>query len=272
MTNDEIHKVQKGIYTTAISKGAAMLEETRSLLEWWNPDEPLDDFAMRVHKEGLLGNATAYRTNDIVKRVFALRYLRPNNKAAILLKKIMESGLPLRTFNELAFLFSARQDPLVYDFTIDTYWQAVRRGRTTIDAEMVINFLTEASMDGRLENVWSESVSIRIARCIIGLLRDIGFVRERSRGRREIVEYRISDEGIAIMARELHEQGVNDSALGEHPDWGLFGFKPNEMLSRLDSLGEHRGLIVQHAGSVVRITWSVNSMEGLIDVLTGKTV
>jgi hypothetical protein len=272
MTNGENHKTQQVIYTTAISKGAAMLEETRRLLECWDPEESLDDFAMRVHKEGLLGNATAYRTKDIVKRVFALRYLKPNNKAAVLLKKILESDLPLRTFNELVFLYSARQDPLIYDFTTDAYWQAVRRGRAAIDTEMVINFLSEASMDGRLENVWSESVSIRIARCIIGILRDIGFVRERVRGRREIVEYRISDEGIAIIARELHEQGVNDSFLGEHPDWGLFGFKPNEILSRLDSLGERRGLIVQHAGSVVRITWSVNSMEGLIDVLTGKTV
>ena len=46
-------------YSTAISKGAGMIEETRRLLEQWRPDEPLDDFTRRVQTEGLLGNSTA---------------------------------------------------------------------------------------------------------------------------------------------------------------------------------------------------------------------
>ena len=58
-------------YSVAISKGAGMIEETRHLLEHWRPDEPLDDFARRVQEEGLLGNSTAYRTRDVVRRVFA---------------------------------------------------------------------------------------------------------------------------------------------------------------------------------------------------------
>jgi hypothetical protein len=41
----------------------------------------------------------------------------------------------------------------------------------------------------------------------------------------------------------------------------------SEVLERLDSLGEHRGVIVQRAGSVVHFTWTVNSIEELIDVL-----
>ena len=58
-------------YSTAISKGAGMIEETRRLLEHWIPGESLDEFTRRVQDEGLLGNATAYRTRDIVRRVFA---------------------------------------------------------------------------------------------------------------------------------------------------------------------------------------------------------
>jgi hypothetical protein len=41
----------------------------------------------------------------------------------------------------------------------------------------------------------------------------------------------------------------------------------SEVLERLDNLGEHRGVIVQRAGSVVHFTWTVNSIEELIDVL-----
>jgi len=131
----------------------------------------------------------------------------------------------------------------------------------------MLSFLSEAHYDGRLDNRWSDKVSVRIARCVLGLLRDVGFLREVVRGRREIVDYRMSDEGAAILARELNEAGVTDSSLCNHPDWGLFGMTPPEVVERLDRIGEHRGLIVQRAGSVVHFTWFVKSIEELIDVL-----
>ena len=255
-------------YTTAISKGAGMIEETRRLLEHWKPGEPLDDFAHRVQNEGLLGNATAYRTRDLVRRVFAPRYLKPTDKPARILQQVLSSGLPGRVFTELLFLFTARQDPLVYDFTIREYWPGVRRGRNIIDTDFMLSFLSEAHYDGRLDNQWSESVSVRIARCVLGLLRDVGFLREVTRGRREIVDYHMCDEGVAVLARELQESGVTDSSLCAHSDWGFFGMTESEALERLDGLGENRGVVVQRAGSVVHFTWTVNSIEELIDVLT----
>lgn len=254
-------------YSTAISKGAGMIEETRRLLKEWSPDEPLDDFARRVQAEGLLGNATAYRTRDVVKRVFEPRFLKPNDKPARILQKILTSGLPGRVFTELLFVFTARRDPLIYDFAIREYWPAARRGRLVMDTGPILSFLAEAHYNGRLENQWSEKVSVRIARCVLGLLRDVGFLREVTRGRKEIVNYRMSDEGAAILARELNEAGVTDSSLCNHPDWGLFGMPPSEVAERLDRIGEHRGVIMQRAGSVVHFTWVVKSMEELIDVL-----
>lgn len=266
MTMD-VNKDVRRKYSTAISKGAGMIEETRRLLEYWRPGEPLDDFTRRVQEDGLLGNSTAYRTRDVVRRVFAPRFLRPTDKPARILKHVLSSGMAGRVFTELLFIFTARRDPLVYDFTVREYWPAVRRGRSVLDTDSMLSFLSEAHYDGRLENQWSEKVSVRIARCVIGLLRDIGFLREVARGRREIVNYRMSDEGAALLARDLHESGVTDSSLCDHPDWGLFGMNASEVVERLDGLGEHRGLIVQRAGSVVHFTWTVKSIEELIDVL-----
>jgi hypothetical protein len=262
-----IHRDVQSKYSTAISKGAGMIEETRRLLEHWRPGEPLDDFTRRVQDEGLLGNSTAYRTRDVVRRVFAPRFLRPTDKPGRILQRVLSSGMLGRVFTELLFVFTARQDPLVYDFTVRGYWPAVRRGRPVLDTDLMLSFLSEAHYDGRLDNQWSEKVSVRIARCVLGLLRDVGFLREVVRGRREIVNYRISDEGAAVLARELHESGVTDSSLCNHPDWGLFGMTPSEVVERLDGLGERRGVIVQRAGSVVHFTWVVKSIEELIDVL-----
>lgn len=257
-------------YTTAISKGAGMIDETRRLLNEWDPNESLDGFTMRVQDEGLLGNATAYRTRDVVRRVFAPRYLRPTNKPAHILKKVVSSPLPGRVFTELVFVFTARQDPLVYDFTIREFWPAVRRRRVIMDTDPILSFLSEAHYDGRLENQWSENVSVRIARCLLGLFRDVGFLREVVRGRREIVDYRMSDEGVAILAKELQESGITDSSLCSHADWALFGMTDSEVQERLSGLGEHRGVIVQRAGSVVHLTWGIGTIEELVDVLTRR--
>lgn len=93
MTMDEADKQVKRKYSTAISKGAGMIEETRRLLEQWRPDEALDDFTRRVQTEGLLGNATAYRTRDVVRRVFAPRFLRPSDKPARILQEEIAARL-----------------------------------------------------------------------------------------------------------------------------------------------------------------------------------
>jgi hypothetical protein len=193
-------------YSTAISKGAGMIDETRRLLDQWHPEETLDDFTRRVQEEGLLGNSTAYRTRDLVRRVFAPRFLSPTISLREFSRWFWHRDCRDEFYTELLFLFAARQDPLVYDFTVREYWPAVRRGRSIMDTDLMLSFLSEAHFDGRLDKQWSEKVSVRVARSVLGLLRDVGFLREVVRGRREIVNYRMSDEGAAILARNSMQQ------------------------------------------------------------------
>jgi hypothetical protein len=77
----------------------------------------------------------------------------------------------------------------------------------------------------------------------------------------------MSDEGAAVLARELNESGVTDSSICNHSDWALFGMTPSDVVERLDEIGEQRGLIVQRGGSVVHFTWGVKSIQELINVL-----
>ena len=151
-------------------------------------------------------------------------------------------------------------------------WEAARHGRSTLDTDAAVAFLSEAMADGRISPPWSDSVSVRIGRCLLGVLRDVGLLREPSRRRRELVAYRMSNAGVAILTRDLYELGLSDAALCEHPDWSLFGMSRTDVLSRLNELGEAAGLIVQSAGSVVRITWTVESIAELIDVLARHNV
>jgi len=115
-------------YTIAICKGAALLEETRTLLTHWQFGEPADAFAKRVEQQGLLGKATACRMQDIVRRVFIPRYLRPDNRPAKVTKMVLESNLRPQVFKELVLLYSARQDFLLQDFVLCEFWPSVRQG------------------------------------------------------------------------------------------------------------------------------------------------
>lgn len=254
-------------YTIALCKGAALVEETRALVEHWSPGEEIGHFVERVLRDNILARSTAYRTNDIVRRVFARRFLLPTDKAARCMKRMIDSGLPRKLFTEALFLHAARADPVLYDFATRVFWPAARRGRTALTRDDVLSFLAEATELGRIDRPWSADVQAKMAPRVFGTLRDVGFIREERRGHREIVSYYLSDEGVAYLAYDLHDAGLSDSAMCEHPDWRLFGLDRGRVLGRLDNLGEDKGMLVQRAGSVVQITWKYESVEELIDGL-----
>jgi hypothetical protein len=253
-------------YTIALCKGAALLDETRSLLKHWVPGEEIDQFVDRIQRENALGKATAYRTKDIVRRVFVRRFLASTDTPARRLKRIVERGLSHKLFTEVLFLYAARADALLYDFAADAFWPASRRGRSSLSLTEVLDFLTEAAGDGRIPRAWSATVQRKVARGVLSTLRDIGFIREQG-SQRDILPYYLSDEGIAYLGYELREKGLSDLAICEHRDWQLFGLTASRLMTRLDSLPDTCGLLTQRAGSLVRITWTYQSVEELIDAL-----
>lgn len=254
-------------YNIAICKGAALLGETRALLGHWATGEPAEAFAQRVEREGLLGKATAYRVRDIVRRVFVPRYLKPDDRPARIMKAVLDFNLRPAVFKELVLLYSARKDFLLREYVVREFWPSVRRGKLFLDIFAVLSFFSEAITDGKIEKPWSEQVSRKVARGLLGFLREIDFIREPARGRRELVDYRLSDDGMVILARIIQEEGFSGSAIVTHPDWALFGLERTAVLTRLHLIGEDKGLLVQQAGSVVSLNWMVTSTEELVSML-----
>jgi len=194
--------------------------------------------------------------------------LTPDDTAARALKQFLEAGGNPQTFKELLFLYEARSEALLYDFVVMKFWPMCRSGALLITIDDALAFFQAAVQGGHLTQPWSDQVQLKVARGVLGALREFRFIREDKRRRREIVPYRITDGGVAFLAHELHLHGLSDAAVVEHPDWGLFGLGRDQVLDRLDGLGPAAGLFVQRAGSVVRITWSHSSMESLINALT----
>jgi|ERR1017187_6886685 hypothetical protein len=255
-------------YTIAICKGTALLEETRALLRAWKPGETLNEFSARVLREDVLGRMTAYRARDIVRRVFARRYLRPNNQPALLLKQLLKFGQPGQLFSDLCLLYSARNDALIRNAVTHLYLPAQSEGRLTLAPSHVVEFLHRSEREGRMSEPWSEQVKLKVARGILKALADFGLLVEVRRGKRELVHFRPTDRTIVFLAYDLHLAGSTDAGVVDHRDWALLGLSSRDVASALDRLSGEGWWIAQVAGSVVRITWKHTSMEEVVDALT----
>lgn len=256
---------EAGAYTIAISKGSALLEETRALLRAWKSTESPTEFSDRVLREDILGRMTAYRARDIVRRVFARRYLRPNNQPALLLKRILEHTESGQLFSDLCLLYAARADGLIRDAITQLYWPALSAGRLALGPEYVVEFLRQAEREGRISDPWSEQVKLKVARGVLKAMADFGLLVDVGRGRRELVHFRATDLTLVFLAYDLHLSGSTDAGVVGHRDWALFGLTSKDAAFAIDRLSGAGWWLAQVAGSVVRISWKYTSMEEVVD-------
>lgn len=247
-----------------LTKGTATLDEVLTLLRHWSADDSLATFQQRVLANAILTKQTARRTKDIVA-FFHAWLLSPDDCPARVLKQLETYYVDRRILRELLFLFQCRSEAVLYDFTRYAYWTAAHQGALLLRIDEIERFLQNAQDQGRAAKGWSAETQTRLAQGIMRALTNIGLLYEKSPYRREIVSYHVSDFTVAYLAYDLHLTGHSDGLLIEHPDWSLFGFDRARLLARLSELSETAGMIVQHAGSVVRITWLYPSWEALID-------
>jgi hypothetical protein len=259
-------------YTIAICKGSALLNETRTLLRAWQPGELLKSFDDRVLQEDILGKTTAYRARDIVRRVFARRYLQPDDQTARHLKRLLDA-LPYGAwFGDLCLLYATRADQALREVITDFYWPAMEEGRLTVLPETVVSFLRDAQAEGRMEKPWSAGVRLKVARGLLKALTDFGLLREVARGRRETVSYHPTDLALVYLVHDLHAAGLTDASVMDHPDWDLYGIKRSHRFDVMNRLTGDGWWIAQGAGTVVRITWKYDTLGEVVDALAGRHV
>jgi hypothetical protein len=250
---------------TSLIKGTATPDEIRALLLNWNPQENSLDYAKRVRNEGILAKQTAQRADDLILRVFRPWFLTPDDRAAVRLKELVKKNANQQIINELALLYKARAEAVLYDFLLNKFWHEFQEGALYLRTEDIEEFLRDAQETGLVEKGWSTGTQRRLAHGILGALKEAGFVIEERRYLYAYLHYRLSEYAVAYLAYDLHLTGSSDVAVVENPDWGLFGLQRNHVLERLSNLGSHGGMVVQQAGSVIRITWLYKTMDEVIN-------
>ena len=252
-----------GLYNVHLAKGQGMIPETVVLLNLWQPGVSAQELRNNVVANGLLPKATAYRTSDIVTRVFAPRYIGDDGTPAKWLKALVNRGWQGDRLSQLFLIYTARANLILRDFINEVYWPHYRAGAHLIHRQEGVNFLKSASAAGKLRNQWSDAMQAKVVRYLFASLLDFRMTRNLPKNQREILPFTILPTTTAYLAHELHFRGLGDSTLINHPDWALFGLDQYSVLQDLRKISAH--LLVQSAGDLVRITWNYKSMEDCVD-------
>ena len=259
----------KHLYTTKLQAGSGLIEDTRILLNLWEPGMNPQQLLHAALDTGAFPIMSARRLRNIVMECFAPRYLGDNEYPAWVLKPL-SSSLSSTAFHQLLFLFTARANAILADFVKQVYWNRCAGGHVVIHNEEAREFVIQASQEGRTTTTWSESTIRRVSGYLTGCCSDFGLLEPGRRTVRKIVPFRNSQELAVFLAYDLHFAGLGDNAVIVHPDWELFGLEKEDVRDELKRLALKGFWIVQTAGESTRISWSCTRWEEVIDGIAGR--
>ena len=102
--------------------------------------------------------------------------------AARNLKRLLASRPAGDWFGNLCLLQTARTDDLVRETITVLFHRVQREGRLTLSLEAVMAFLREAEEEGKMPKPWSSETKRKVARGLLKMLTEFGFLAPRNRG------------------------------------------------------------------------------------------
>ena len=256
---------QQRYYTTQLQAGLGLLEETRQLLQVYQPGMSASQLYEAALASGRFPLVTARRLRNIVAECFAPRYMRDPYVAARL--KSLVDHFTTAELNQLLFIYTARANLVLADFVREVYWARYSAGRNDLQLEDARTFVANSVREGKTQKPWSETTIKRISSYLMGCCADYGLLTTTGRNQRSIAAYRILPKVAAYLAYDLKFSGLGDNQIVSSSDWDLFGLERTDVRDQLKRLSLQGLLIFQAASDVVHIGWTYKSMEELIDVI-----
>lgn len=254
-------------YSSMLNAGIGMIEETRILLNLWQPGMNIPELHRLALQSGLFPNVTARRLHNFIDECYRPRYLTKGGAPASLLKSV-QSVFTNREFNQLLYLYTCRESRVLYDFVCEVYWNAYSSGKEKISNEDACLFVTRANQDGKTVKPWSENTRQRVAGYLTNSCADFGLLESGQKSIRKILPFRIESGVGIILSYDLHFTGHGDNSVLSHPDWALFGMDRSDVLNEFKRQALKGWWIIQSAGDVTRIGWQYQTMEELINAVS----
>jgi hypothetical protein len=253
-------------YTTQLQAGLGLVDETKTLLQLWQPDMDTRVLYQSALASGQFPNISARRLRNIVSECFAPRYLKQNQAARFL--KPLVSHLNQAELSQLFLLYTCRAHSILADFITQVYWPKYSGGADTISNDDAREFVVQAIHGGKTQVHWSDSTVRRVASYLTGCCADYGLLAHNGHTIRKILPFRLQEKVSIFIAYDLHFAGRSDNSVLAHQDWQLFGLERIEVREQLKQMSLKGLLILQSVGDVTRISWRLKNRKEVIDVIT----
>ncbi len=251
-------------YTSKILKTTAQLDDTKTLLAFWDENASIEENFARIQGQNVFGKSSRSRIADEL-RIFRQRYFFDADVAAAL-SYLVKNNVANGMLHPILFYFSAKNDNLLYDITTEILRSYAMRGQKSISVGEIKRELQGFVDEGKTATKWSESTIIKVARHLLTTLRDFGILEGGVN--KKIAPFYLPNQAFAFIALYLYHEGNPGVKLVNHPDWGLFFLNPRSV-ERFFLECHQEGLLNYHgAGSIIRIDFPTTSLKEYADVLT----
>lgn len=241
-------------FTVNIQKGGALLDDSRRVVEVWDPALGADANLERIRHENLLGKPSQARADDVLQRIIAPRLVAPGPHLIPALRAFLADP---RAFREACYYEASRDEPLLAAFAEEHLYGLWESGRIGVSITDATKWLEDQQQHGRTPQ-WTDVVRTKVARGLLAALRDFGIlIGARTK---DIAPPGITARGFSYVAWRLHEQGASSRALVSSPVWRRWLLEParvHDLLTQASRLGI---LTVATAGSAVRIDWTATTL------------
>lgn len=250
-----------GEYTSRLLKGGALLEDTRQVVDLWDPDKTPQDNFTQISNGNLLAKRSTSRLDDVLYGAIRRRYVEPGPHVFRALKSLVTAP---QEFREACYYETSRADLLLAAFAQGPLWNWWQQGRTTVTVDDALGWLVKLREYGDLPE-WTLQVRNRVAQGLLSTLRDFGVLTGVARGtRKEIAPAYLSPLGFAYAAWREQEQGASSRALVGSRIWHRWLLDEAQVEERFNQAARLGVLRFSRAGSVVRVDWLKDSLEEVI--------
>ena len=244
-------------YNTNLAKGTGFINETLTLIEFYEEGESKSDFLARCTAANILDKSTEHRTKDIIKLVFFDRYWRGDKNVIHRLKSMRYNGLSLESLKTILFIYTARANRVLYDFVKEIKASNQNEKITTSIANQFI--LNSISFD--MAPKWSDSMIKRVSSYLLSCLKDFDLVDSESYLTSSFPDQKV----INYILHELHFDGQRDDEIIRDHTWELLGLNEYQVIKEIEKISFKGTFIFQYSGEILKIGWNYQSMEEFIE-------
>jgi hypothetical protein len=243
------------IYTSNLQKGGALLDIAALVFANWDETRSCDE-----NLDALINirAASAVRRTDLRDRILRPRYIEPGPHVRSALHVLLQADR--RAFRDACYFETTRAEPLLADFAEGPLFHWYRAGRSSITLNDAAGWVAEV-VDGGLAPPWSDAVQTRVARALLATLRDFGVLEGATGSNKKNIGHPYpSVAGFAYVCWRLHEFGVTAASIEGSTVWRRWLLDTPDVAALLADLAQHGVILLNRAGSVVRIEWQAQTL------------